>query len=349
MKKIIVAIFLILFFSEIYASESNFRNSDWGMSIKEVKENEVKIEKTDIKNTYESTDYLFDNEFIVNFIFENNKLIKGSYLLMFESNNINSKFSLLNNLYKSLNKKYGDNNIKNVDFELFLLDRKKIIIKGYCDFECKWEYDNTNIILEYIYVQDSGYLQINYNYIIRSPIEKESEEQIVMAIGFKNKDGFRNSKWGMKINEVKKLESLKLHLESKKILSYNCILLGMPCKIMYSFDANRLRYGFYFFNPNISSSSSIINDFLQLKKKLISQYGLPKEDNSENINNFSNKTKYELSVLVDESDFRCVWIDNNCEIQLRLSEDSDIDFSIILSYTNLLHTKESYEDLKNKL
>jgi len=355
MKKVILIVLLFMFFAEIYSRESNFRNLEWGMSLEDVKNNEVEIDETDTKNTYKSADYLFDNEFRINFVFEDNKLIEGKYWLMFESKNINSKFALLANLYKSLNNKYGDNNIKNVDFELFLLNRNKIITKGYCDLECKWEYNNTNIILEYIFTPDVGYsksggfLEIIYKYVHRPPITIETKEQISLAIGFKNKDGFRSSKWGMKINEVKQLESLKPNHESKKYLTYNCTLLGMPCEIIYSFAANRLERGWYDFNPDITSSASIINDFLNLKNKLIKQYGLPKEDNAQNINNFSNKTKIELSILVDENNFKCVWIDNNCEINLSLSEDSDRDFSICLSYTNLLHTKKSFEDVKNKL
>jgi len=355
MKKIILIILLFLFFNEIYSSESNFRNSEWGMSIEDVKKNEVGIEETDTKNTYKSADYLFDNEFRINFVFEDNKLIEGKYSLMFESKKINSKFTLLDNLYSSLNNKYGDNNIKNVDFELFLLNRNKIIRRGYCGLECKWEHDNTDIILEYLftpesdYSQSGGYLQIIYKHINRPPIVIETEEQIYMAIGFKNKDGFRNSKWGMKINEVKQLESLKLNFESKKYLSYKSNLFGMPCEIIYSFNSNRLEGGWYDFNPNITSSASIINDFLMLREKLIIQYGFPKEDNSSNIKSFSNKTKYDLSVLVNENDFKCVWIDNNCKINLRLLVESGRDFSINLFYTNLLHTKKSFEDAKNKL
>lgn len=355
MKKNLFFLLVFLSIVNLYSIESNFRNLYWGMSIEEVLKAEPEIIKSDVENIYRSTDYLFDNEFLVFFVFEDNKLIKGEYLLMFESENFKYKLSLVDKLYNLLNNKYGINNVKNVDFEMFLLDREKMLQRGYCDLECKWECNNTAISLQHISIKNSshsksnGHLRLIYKFSKQAETVIESEEDISVGIGYLDKNGFRNSTWGMNLNEVKKNEGLDVFVENDNILIYSHSFLGMPCEISYFFDSNRLNCGMYSFSPNISNSKSIILDFLRIKDELIKQYNLPNSDKSQNIGYYKDKTKYELLSMIKENDFECIWVDKNSEIKLRLSEDSDSDFSIILIYSNLSKDQELYEETKKKL
>lgn len=356
--KTIILILLFITFTKIHANEFNFRKTKWGMTVEEVMKIED-IEKNDSAtrfgiNGYYCTDYLFDEEFDVSFTFENNKLKEGVYSLNDDSYSTQPKFVLFDKLYKSLTKKYGENNVKNIEFQLYLSDKKETIQKEFCSLECIWELNDTDIILIYIFVKGSGWvLKINYKYINRIEIQEEPEEPLELALGFKGKTGFRNSKWGMKIKEVKNLETLKLTHEFENFLLYDNRLLGMPCDVTYSFWTNRLNNGWYEFQPKITALSIIIDKFIILKERLISLYGFPQEDNSNKIQNFNTEQKIDFSILIYKGieELKCLWKDDDYEIKLTLSSDIHSDFDLILWFSPNKQLNEQFleEDSKSKL
>ena len=87
--------------------------------------------------------------------------------------------------------------------------------------------------------------------------------------------GFRNSKWGSAVNEVKSSEK-EYYLQSFSgfgvyALSYTSRFAGFRTRIDYTFKKGKLVEGTYSFNP----SGDIRSDFKKLQKTLISKYGKP--------------------------------------------------------------------------
>ena len=353
MKKAFLIIIFILTFLQIYADEYNFRQTKWGMTVEEVKKIEdiKKIESVASMgiNAYKEKDYLFDKEFDLNFIFENNKLTEGSYTLTNYPYEFKSTFVIFNKIFDSLCEKYGKNSEQNMELQLYLMDKNNFLEKNPCTFECKWELNHTDIVLSNIYVNHHGSLTIEYQNINRSEIPKILEDSEEIFLGYKGKNGFRNSKWGTKTKEVKNQESLTLTLDHEEFLIFNSKFLGMPCEVVYSFKANKLNSGGYGFNPQISTPVVVIDKFIELKKKLINIYGTPYKDTSKKVLEFNKDQKTELAKFIYKGSemLECKWTDVNYDIRFYLSDswDADFDFTLFFSNTMLQPEKESKDKL----
>ena len=91
----------------------------------------------------------------------------------------------------------------------------------------------------------------------------------------KDLTGFRNSKWGSTVNEVKSSEH-EYYLQSFSgfgiySLSYTSRFAGLKTRIDYTFKNGKLVEGTYTFKPNGDAKS----DFKLLQSNLISDYGEP--------------------------------------------------------------------------
>jgi len=352
MKKNLIIIFVTAL-TLIYGLDYDFRQTKWGMTVEEVREIED-IKKIDSVaemgiNAYRCMDYLFNEEFEVNFIFEDNKLTEGRYHLSNYPYEFKNTFVIFNKLFDSLCEKYGENSEQNMELQLYLMDKNNFLEKNPCMFECKWELNHTDVVLSNMYVNHQGYLTIEYQNIDRSEIPKLLEDSVDVFLGYQGKNGFRNSKWGTKTKEVKNQESLTLTLDHEEFLIFNSKFLGMPCEVVYSFKANKLNSGRYGFKPQIASSVVIIDKFIELKKKLIMIYGTPHKDTSEEIQEFNKDQKAELSILIYKGSemLECKWTDVNYDIRLYLSDDWDGDFDFTLYYLNTM--LQSEKKSKDKL
>ncbi len=87
--------------------------------------------------------------------------------------------------------------------------------------------------------------------------------------------GFRNSKWGSTVNEIKASET-EYYLQSFSgfgvyALSYTGRYAGLKTRIDYTFKDKKLVEGSYIFNPD----GDVKRDFKELEKSLINEYGKP--------------------------------------------------------------------------
>ncbi len=133
MEKIIAVVFGILFCTTLFAE--NFRKSEWGDSLEQVKKLEkgitfkkdVSVEKKTVSgNKYEWEKELYSfkenikfmGDFDVTYIFLKNRLISGKYSQDIENKNLNN----FNRMKEVLNEKYGNYNYIKENSSYILVD-----------------------------------------------------------------------------------------------------------------------------------------------------------------------------------------------------------------------------------
>ncbi len=335
MKKFLIIIFLTIL-TLIYGLDYDFKKTKWGMTVEEVKKNEdIKRIEAVVKmgiNAYRGKDQLFGESFTIEYIFEDKKLTEGNISLENYPFELEETFDIFNKLFNSLSEKYGDPDEKNMDFILYQSDQSKFLDKDYCKIECNWELEQTNVFLKNIYFEGESVLWIKYKQ--NNIINKQSEESLEISLGYKGKKGFRNSNWGLSIDEVKNRETLELIIDGGDILIYESKLIDIPCEIVYAFKAKVLSSGFYDFKPLQTKPGSLVDDFFNIKQKLISIYDLPSTDNSIQHQSTDNahKTKLAISIYDGSEELLCTWKEGNTDIKLSLSNDNSDDFSLSLFF-----------------
>ena len=90
---------------------------------------------------------------------------------------------------------------------------------------------------------------------------------------------FRNTKWGMSIEDVKKVEKLTISFENNDSLFVETSINGLICDSIYIFADNKLVRGRYFFKENHSNLNNYINDYMSIQELLTMKYGKPIDEN----------------------------------------------------------------------
>jgi hypothetical protein len=91
---------------------------------------------------------------------------------------------------------------------------------------------------------------------------------------------FREANWGITSDQVKMLEDAKLVMDNGKMLSYDGIVGGLPCQIVYLFVKDQLTNGHYFFKAEHTADSLHIHDYEKLKEVISKKYGRPLLDDA---------------------------------------------------------------------
>jgi len=110
----------------------------------------------------------------------------------------------------------------------------------------------------------------------------EIQEEAFGETEVQGKTNFRATRWGMTIEEVKKIEGepiQKSKTEGLDIIGYQGKISGMDCLVGYIFAGNKLTRAKYVFAEEHSNKNLYINDFNEIKKILTDKYGEPKDDN----------------------------------------------------------------------
>lgn len=91
---------------------------------------------------------------------------------------------------------------------------------------------------------------------------------------------FRNTNWGITSEQVKMLETAKLVLDNGRMLSFDGVVGGLPCQIVYIFVNNQLVNGHYFFKSPQGDDNAPIQSYDILKKAISEKYGTPRLDDA---------------------------------------------------------------------
>ena len=104
---------------------------------------------------------------------------------------------------------------------------------------------------------------------------------LITGCSEKHKDpDFRNTNWGITSEQVKMLESAKLVLDNGRMLSYESVVGGLPCQIVYIFVNDQLVNGHYFFKSPQGNDNAPIESYDKLKKSISEKYGTPVLDDA---------------------------------------------------------------------
>jgi hypothetical protein len=108
------------------------------------------------------------------------------------------------------------------------------------------------------------------------------------TIVFAEEYNFRNTKWGMTQDEVKRTETLKISTATKDKLKYNLVMYQWKTNLNYYFGANGVlnsaEYNFFNHIPAIINANALdqmgVALYHSLQSDLIQKYGQPQEDNT---------------------------------------------------------------------
>lgn len=152
MKKLIILILgllLIVFVSFASEEQMDFRNTKWGMSMKEVKEIEtLKLMKSTSSTLIYQTRISGLDCFLV-YGFHEDRLYTGTYIFQVEHLNYNKYIDDFMKLKELLEEKYGkyEGVVVFGDPDINL-DKGIAVGMGYLKFHSMWELENTRIYLE---------------------------------------------------------------------------------------------------------------------------------------------------------------------------------------------------------
>src|SRR5690606_15832661 len=119
---------------------------------------------------------------------------------------------------------------------------------------------------------------------------------------------FRNTTWGMSVNQVKRIEKSKSISDYNGDLKYQVELGDVECQLRYTFANDKLIEILYIFTPPINSYTTTRSQSIQTLWKstldnLIKKYGVPVNKTGENyflwgLENFSIRARVDREVKV---------------------------------------------------
>lgn len=148
----------------------------------------------------------------------------------------------------------------------------------------------------------------------------------------KSKDpDFRNTNWGITSDQVKMLENSKLVLDNGKMLSFEGIVGGLPCQIVYIFVNNQLVNGHYFFNTPQRDDNASLQEYDKLKRAIAEKYGTPRLDDAKwKKDTYKGQSdKVGIAIRSGELSLAAEWETPSTEVWLFLAgENSQIKLSM---------------------
>ena len=163
---------------------------------------------------------------------------------------------------------------------------------------------------------------------------------------------FRQTRWGMTLNEVMKSETIKLQYQTEKQLGYFTELANRQCALMYFFNEDKLYMASYMFLQQHVNKNDYIDDYNTIKDLLMLKYGKPIGDGIEWKNNLYRDSKEEwgFAISIGHLIYYSIWENEKTKIMLGLTGDN-FKITMALSYSEInfkTDTNSLYEkDLKN--
>ncbi|MFW6172731.1 MAG: hypothetical protein ACOC5T_03205, partial [Elusimicrobiota bacterium] len=164
----------------------------------------------------------------------------------------------------------------------------------------------------------------------------------------KGETNFRNTRWGMAIEEVKKIEGEpkeQIKSQGLDIIGYQRIVSGMDCLVLYIFAENKLTRAKYSFAEKHSNLNIYIDDFKKIKKTLTEKYGEPKNDNKYWLDDLYKDDYSDWGMAISVGDLRyfTTWDMPETTITLALTGDN-YEISLVVEYLG-----KEFEELEEKV
>lgn len=160
---------------------------------------------------------------------------------------------------------------------------------------------------------------------------------------------FRNVKWGMTKEDVKRNESLKLAFDGGDYLRFSGNILNSTSSITYFFEKNKLVKAAVVFEQEHLTPNLYVDDFNSYKKSLTTKYGKPMKD-VEKWHDDTFKEKPEdkgLAIAAEQLSCITMWITNSTRIGLFMSgEKYKINIAIFYDDKKYAENKENDDELR---
>lgn len=148
---------------------------------------------------------------------------------------------------------------------------------------------------------------------------------IFASIGYTDTNyDFRNTKWGMTINEVLISESVETVSNENNQLWYLTSVLNKECGLFYDFQNNKLNSAGYFFDIKHTNPNSYIEDYFTIQDSLISKYKEPITNKTIWKNNLyrNNQQFWGLAISIGHLTYQSTWETETTKIRLSLTGDN---------------------------
>ena len=163
-----------------------------------------------------------------------------------------------------------------------------------------------------------------------------------------NNTDFRNTRWGMSLDEVKNSEENQPTNNKNDLLVYINEIAGLSCKIVYIFADNKLTRAKYVFTNEHSNKNDFIVDYNEMKELLSKKYGVPYD--KELWKNDLYKDDYGqwgFAISLGHLMYYSEWATPNTSIKLVLNgENYNIDFQLEYSSSNLIKVEKEIGEKK---
>ncbi len=331
----------------------DFRKSDWGMSISQVKASETNklIKESDKILAYQAT--VAGYKCIINYRFAYNKLITAEYSILDKYENLSKYVNEYNRIKGGLSLKYGkaleDEVVwKNDTYRSYFEKWGLAVSKDQLLFYSSWQTDRTEIF--FTLNGEKNVIDFSIEYYSKKLSHLEDRFRYKHELKIFSVEGFRKSKWGASESYVKNNENAKLVNESRKVLAYQNRIGRFNVLITYNFTNNKLTTGEYRILNKYSDKMDFVNNYKSLQKVFTEKYGKATIDTIIWKNDTYRNTYSKRGIAISEGQavMFTTWNIKNSIITLRLSSIGDgIIFSVLYQSVKYKNYKEKYEKLES--
>jgi hypothetical protein len=151
---------------------------------------------------------------------------------------------------------------------------------------------------------------------------------------------FRNTKWGMSLQEVMSVEKIAksdIKFQSASQFAITATVASYPCFIYYIFAFDKLVRAVYVFNITHTNKTDFVNvDFPKVRDSLITKYGKPAEDEQYWKDDLykDDPSDWGMAVAVGHLQLYALWQTSSTHIVEYLSGDN-FDISLRVEYSSL--------------
>lgn len=188
--------------------------------------------------------------------------------------------------------------------------------------------------------------------------EPDNDEHNDASLGNKiSHPDFRNVKWGMSFEDVKKLEESKLDTENnntgKKFLIYSANIADENCSLIYYFDRDdKLAYANYSFRIDAANLGKAVADYSRISGLITSEYKMQPTNQTKWFDSLfkNDSSQYFLALYKGFVKFEESWIDSkrdSLHIFHSLNKDEYGSYGHTLMYFTREGTKTLMKEKKD--
>jgi hypothetical protein len=161
---------------------------------------------------------------------------------------------------------------------------------------------------------------------------------------------FRNTKWGMSREAVKKLETAKSSISDEDILAFEDTVQGMKCDVVYFFVEDKLVRARYVMEEEHTNKNDYISDYKAIYDSLSKKYGKPKIDRTVwKDDHYKDDPKdWGMAVAVGHLVYYATWTSEHGTMITNTLSGDNFKFQHIVEYEGVEYSKLEREAKEKK-